>query len=69
MKKTFYAINRFGSLIFDLGEEPYIIDGVSPHDVEGLQYIRACIRFPEELHLPLIESQLIFTNVRNTAKG
>ena len=69
METTLYAVSRFGNLIFNVGAHT-IIDGVRPIDVNSLKYIRQSINENmTELDGYVIYSQLIFTNVRNTAEG
>ena len=65
MEKTVYAISRFGSLIFNVGDHA-VIDGVRPIDVDSLRYIRQSIHYGSVTReIQIIHSQLIFTNVRN----
>jgi len=69
MKKTVYAVSRFGSLVFNVGDYA-VIDGVRPIDVDGLRYIRQSIQYGSvSREIQIIHSQLIFTNVQNTPKG
>ena len=69
MEKTLYAVSRYGSLIFNVGDRA-IIDGVRPLDVDGLKYIRHSIQCGiVNREIQIIHSQLIFTNVQNTPKG
>lgn len=66
MEKTLYAVNKGGQLMFDVGYGT-LIDGVRPLDVDGLRYIRQSINREEtKQNIKIIESQLIFTDVRET---
>ena len=69
MESTPYVINRFGYLAFNV-EDQALIDCVRPIDVDSLRYIRQSIHYGAVTReMQIIYSQLIFTNVRNTAKG